>query len=61
MTMAEPQPKEKKPEWQASFHGVPIYTDPRIPKGMVEFYDDEGTLIGTIWTIAKIHIGTDRS
>ena len=52
---------EPKVELQASFHGIPIYTDESLPKGMVEFRDGKGRVIGTINDVEQLRVGAQPS
>lgn len=61
MTMAGPEKKTPKVEWEASFQGIPIYTDESLPKGTIQFRDANHNVIGTITGIGQIRIGAERS
>ena len=47
-------------EWQASFHGIPIHTDPSLPHGTIEFRDRAGKVIGFIVDVGGVSIGAQR-
>jgi hypothetical protein len=59
--MAIPEERVPKVEWQGSFAGLPVYTDESLPKGTIQFRDQNHNIIGTITGVCQVRIGADRS
>lgn len=51
----------KKPEWQASYCGVSIYTDPNLSPNTIELRDDNGDIIARIFGARRVVISEKRS
>ncbi len=49
---------EQKAEWEASFHGIQIHTDPSLALGEIELRDRAGNLLGTLVDVGGVRIGT---
>jgi hypothetical protein len=61
-TCPDPRPElAPKAEWMGSFGGFPIYVDPAITPGWVQFRDGEGRIIGMISDVGEIRVAKNRS
>lgn len=50
-----------KPEWVGSFGGFPVYINPDLANGWVQFRDGKGRIIGMISDVGEIHVASRRT
>jgi hypothetical protein len=58
MDKLELAPKE---EWVASYNGFPIYINPRLAPGWIEFRNAKGEIMGMISDVGGIYIAPNRA
>lgn len=59
--MAEKLELAPKEELAGTFAGFPIYINPRLSPGWVEFRDAKGNIIGMISDVGAVHLAPSRS
>lgn len=57
----EPKPElAPKAEWIASYGGFPIYIDPNLAPGWVQFRNAKGEIIGMINGVGEVRVASSR-